>query len=171
MCPLMRNYESRMSQILVTILLKTYSSAKVVHLKGETWRGHTEKEREDYRQRRVRRRALLTQDISKVLISAPFLQPLCNSNESVKDVRSQRGSRQKKIGWKRADQIKYRLTSGCPMQTGSVLSHHLYTLPAQPRRRDRKRMSRQSRERRTRKRGVTQGRVRRAVKRRRDQHK
>ncbi len=108
-------------------------------------RAHREREREDYRQRRVRRRALLTQDISKVLISAPFLQPRCNSNESVKDVRSQRGSRQK-IGWKRADQIKYRLTSGCPMQTGSVLSHHLYTLPAQPRRRDRKRMSRQSRE-------------------------
>lgn len=39
------------------------------------------------------RAALLTQDCSEVLISAPFLRPLCNSNESVKCVRSQKGSK------------------------------------------------------------------------------
>lgn len=65
-------------------------------------RAHRERERERGLQAETgeekSRPALLTQDISKVLVSAPFLQPLCNSNESVKGVRSQRGSRQKKIG-------------------------------------------------------------------------
>lgn len=36
MCPLMRNYESTMSQILVAKLSNIYSSAREVNLKGET---------------------------------------------------------------------------------------------------------------------------------------